>query len=234
MDFAAFVNVGIKHNMAQVVVKHPKNTSNKNIVELQRHSVQPTPIRLGTKTQMEAFMKDWWKQSALHNAQPCTLFPANQKRAVAERRAVAKAATSPLPLLPPFLFPVYYRQRSHGRGKSNHFCTGTNARICTSITKPVWSPESSGQTRGSAFMDFCPAAKVVLNREDLSWSFWSHLLWTNGIVFANTCASMKFTLRFWVSECLASWCAGLWGGLRITRVGAEVRPRTDVREECAE
>lgn len=58
MDFAGFVKIGIKHNMAQVVVKHLKNTLNKNIVELQRDSMQPTPIRLGTKTQMEAFMKD--------------------------------------------------------------------------------------------------------------------------------------------------------------------------------
>lgn len=35
--------------------------------------MQPPPIRLGTITQMEAFMKPWWKQSALYNAQPCTL-----------------------------------------------------------------------------------------------------------------------------------------------------------------
>lgn len=211
-----------------------KNTFKKNIVELQRDSVQPTPIRLGTITQMEAFMKDWWKQSALYNAQPCTLFPANQKRAVAERRAVAKAATSPLPLLPPFLFPVYYRQRSHGRGKSNHFCTGTNARICTSITKPVWSPESSGKTRGCTFMDFCSAAKVVLNREDLSWRFWFYLLWNNGIVLpTRVCPwNLLCVLSEWVS--VSHPGAGLWGGLRITRVGAEVRPRTDVREECTE
>lgn len=38
-----------------------------------RDFVQPPPIRLGTITQMEAFMKPWWKQSALYNAQPCTL-----------------------------------------------------------------------------------------------------------------------------------------------------------------
>lgn len=49
----------------------------------------------------------------------------------------------PPQLLPSFLFPVYYRQRSHGRGKSEHFCTGTNARICASITKPVRSPDDS-------------------------------------------------------------------------------------------
>lgn len=67
------------------------------MVELQRDSVQPPPIFLGTITQMEAFMKHWWEQSAFYNAQPSvhtTTFPANQKRAVAERRAVAKAATN--------------------------------------------------------------------------------------------------------------------------------------------
>lgn len=60
--------------------------------------------------------------------------------------ALPPPSPSPPPpprLLPPFLFPVYYRQRSHGRGKSEHFCTGTNARICASITKPVRSPDGS-------------------------------------------------------------------------------------------
>lgn len=49
-----------------------KKRIHKNTVELQRVSVQPPPIRLGTITQMEAFMKHWWKQSALYNAEPCT------------------------------------------------------------------------------------------------------------------------------------------------------------------
>lgn len=87
---------------------------------------------------------------------------------------------SPSPqLLPSFLFPVYYRQRSHGRGKSEHFCIGTNARICASITKPARSLDDSQRikrrkrgsvtVRARAFADFVKWA--FLRRTDPSRRF---------------------------------------------------------------
>lgn len=133
-----------------------------------------------------------------------TTFPTNQKRAVAERRAVAKAATNlPSPLLHPFLFPVYYRQRSHGRGKSKHFCTGTNAGICASTTKPVWSPESRGGTRGlcarvlQLCCQFINQLKPQTNKQQQQrievgcLVLHCFVLQRGGIVLSNTCVSLK-------------------------------------------
>lgn len=54
-------------------LKQMKNENTQKTWSNYRKTVQSPPFRLGTITQMEAFMKLWWKQSALYNARSCTL-----------------------------------------------------------------------------------------------------------------------------------------------------------------
>lgn len=206
-----------------VIRRHRDNTNKYKIKSIQKHrrttetdSVQPPPIHLGTITQMEAFMKHWWKQSALYNAQPCTLLHFQLIRSAQLQKGERLPRQPPISPPPspsvPLFFPVYYRQRSHGRGKSNHFCTGTNARICTSITKPVWSPESSGGKSTFVKLLLLSCSKIFLNKRGSKLEVLLLFVREQGDSFANTCVSMKFllfALREWVSECFASWCGAL-------------------------
>lgn len=77
-DWQAFVNsvsaykTSVKVYFILFYFVHIKNEMHENTVELQRDSMPSSAICFGTITQMEAFMKRWWKKSALY-AQSCTL-----------------------------------------------------------------------------------------------------------------------------------------------------------------
>lgn len=93
-------------------------------------------------------------------------------------------------------------------------------RICTSTTKPEWSPENSG---GCAFRDFL--SKKLLNTVDLSWGIFFSFALEQRDSSANTCASTEISRAR-----LASWRGAPADGCASPELLFEVRPPTDVEQ----
>lgn len=93
-------------------------------------------------------------------------------------------------------------------------------RICTSTTKPEWSPENSGSC---AFLDF--PSKERLNTVDLSWGIFFSFALEQGDSFANTCVPTEISRARLASRrgAPADRCAS-------PELQLEVRPRTDVEQ----
>lgn len=206
------------------------------MVEIQR--LQP-PIRLGTITQMEAFMKHWWKQSALYNAQPCTLLHFQLIRSAQLQKGERLPRQPPISPPPSPFVPlsrllsaeVAWQREVQPLLYWNH-CK--NMHLHNKACVESWEQRGN---RGCRFMGYCSAVKNKTKKRSIKRGFklegCFYLFWNNGIVLqTRACPWILYSPFEWVSVLHPG--AMLWGGLRITRVGAEVRPRTDAREECAE
>ncbi len=187
-------------------------------------------------------MKHWWKQSALYNAEPCTPLHFQlirsaqlQKGERLPRQPPISPPPSPSVPLSRLLSaevawqrevqPLLYWNQCKNMHLHNKACVESWEQWGKTEAAHLWAAVQSKNKKKQKKKDF--------KREDLSWRFAFICSGHNGIVLPTRVYPWNLRSPLWASECFASWCGAL-RGLRITRVGAEVRPRTDVREECTE
>ena len=209
-----------------------------------RDCVQPASILLGTINPNGSLYEALMEQRTLYNAQPCTPLHFQlirsaqlQKGERLPRQPPISPPPSPSVPLSRLLSAEVAWQREVQPLLYWNQCK--SMRLHNKACMESWEQWGEKQRLHTHARPFSCNIHKDLITEDLSWRFF-HLLWNKRIVFFlvlptraypwnfYSCVARKWVFHILVRGCAEEDCAS------FTRVGAEVRPRTDVREECTE
>lgn len=180
-------------------------------------------------------MKARWKQSALYNTQPCTPlhFQLIRSAQLQKGERLPRQPHLPSPLSPsvPLSRLLSAEVAWHEVQPLLYWKQCKNMHLHNKARVEPWE-QWEKQELARLWTCVQPVKRFSIERIQVE-GFGFIRSGTNWIV-SPTRVHLWNLLRVVSERVFSHPGAGLWGGLLITRVGAEVRPRTDVREECTE